>query len=71
MTVDTGSGNGTVICQLQDRDRHLITIGSFRLAGGYGSWGSPEPVPAAAVTSARLTAATGSVLATARFSTTR
>jgi hypothetical protein len=68
MTVDTGSGNGTVICQLEDRAGHIITIGSFRLNGGYGYWGSPEPVPAATVAGARLTAADGRIVATARFS---
>jgi hypothetical protein len=68
MAVDTGSGNGTVICQLEGRDGHIITIGSFRLNGGYGYWGSPEPPKAAAVTGARLTTADGKVLATARFS---
>ena len=68
MAVDAGSGNGTVICQLEGRDGHIITIGSFRLNGGYGYWGSPEPPKAAAVTGARLTTADGKVLATARFS---
>jgi hypothetical protein len=71
MTVDAGSGNGTVICQLEDRDGHIITIGSFRLNGGYGYWGSPEPAKAATVTGARLTAADGKVLATASFGAIR
>jgi hypothetical protein len=68
MTVDTGSGTGTVTCQLEDRAGHIISIGSFWLNGGYGFWGSPEPVPAAAVAGARLTAADGRIVATARFS---
>ena len=71
MTVDTGVGNGDVICQLQDRDGHLITIGSFWLTDGYGSWGSPEPDRPAAVTSARLITTGGRILATATFHTTR
>lgn len=45
MNVDIGSGNGTIICQLEGRDGSITTIGSFRLTGGYGSWGSPEPLP--------------------------
>jgi hypothetical protein len=71
MTVDTGLGNGTVICQLEGRDGRIITVGSFRLNGGYGYWGSPEPAKAATVTGARLTAADGKVLATASFSAIR
>ena len=68
MTVDTGSGNGTLICQLEGRDGRGITVGSFRLTGGYGPWGSPEPLPPAAVTGARLATAGGKALATASFS---
>ena len=68
MNVDTGSGNGTIICQLQGRDGSVITVGSFRLTGGYGHWGSPEPLPQAAVTGARLATTGGKALATASFS---
>jgi hypothetical protein len=73
MTVDTGSGDGTVTCQLEGRDGRIITVGSFWLNGGYGYWGSPEPAKAATmtVTGARLTAADGKVLATASFGTLR
>jgi hypothetical protein len=71
MMVDTGSGNGTVVCQLEGRDRGNTTIGSFRLTGGYGHWGGPEPLQAATVASARLTAADGKVLAAASFSPVR
>jgi hypothetical protein len=68
MNVDTGSGNGAVVCQLEGRDGSVITIGSFWLTGGYGHWGSPEPLPPGAVTGARLTTADGEALATASFS---
>jgi hypothetical protein len=68
MNVDTGSGNGTLICQLEGRGGRRITVGSFRLTGGYGHWGRPEPLPPAAVTGARLTTAGGKALATASFS---
>jgi hypothetical protein len=71
MTVDTGAGNGHVICQFQGRDGRLITIGSFRLTAGYGWWGSPEPDQPAAVTGARLITTGGMILATATFPTTR
>jgi hypothetical protein len=71
MTVDTGAGNSDVICQLIERDGHLITIGSFWLTAGYGSWGSPEPDRPAAITGARLITTGGMILATATFHATR
>ena len=43
MNVDTGSGNGTLICQLEGRDGRRITVGSFRLTGGYGHWAGRNP----------------------------
>src|SRR5450755_72241 len=69
MDVDTGvgTGNGTVICQLEAGDGRVITVGSFHLDGGYGSWGSPDPLAAGTVTGARLTSLNGPVLATATF----
>jgi hypothetical protein len=63
--MDTGAANGTVICQLEASDGRIVTVGSFRLDGGYGSWGSP--IGAASVTGARLTSLNGTVLATASF----
>jgi hypothetical protein len=67
MSVDIGSGNGTVICQVEGPDGHLTTVGSFRLSGGYGYWGSPDPVTNGPLTGARLVTTTGTVLATATF----
>src|SRR5580658_623874 len=74
MSVDIRSGsgavgNGTVICQVEGPDGHLTTVGSFRLAGGYGYWGSPDPVANGPLTGARLVTTTGTVLATATFPT--
>ena len=72
MAVNTKTaGNATVICQLEARGGRIITIGSFRLDGGYGAWGSPDPVAAGNVTGARLTSMNGTVLATASFTATR
>jgi hypothetical protein len=68
MSVDIGSGSGTVICQVEGPDGHLTTVGSFRLTGGYGYWGSPDPVTNGPLTGARLVTTTGTVLATATFS---
>ena len=67
MDTGTGTGNGTVICQLKASDGRIVTVGSFHLDGGYGSWGSPDPIEAASVTGARLISLNGTVLATASF----
>lgn len=70
MGVDSKSGgNQTVVCQLVARGGRVITIGSFKLDGGYGAWGSPDPVAAGNVTGARITSMNGTVLATASFRT--
>jgi hypothetical protein len=70
MAIDThGSSSDNVICQLETRGGGTITIGSFRLEGGYGAWGSPDPISASQVTGARLTTTNGTVLATASFTT--
>ena len=67
MGAGAGAGSGTVICQLEASDGRIVTVGSFHLDGGYGSWGSPDPIEAASVTGARLTSLNGTVLATASF----
>ena len=48
-------------------DGRVITVGSFNLDGGYGSWGSPDPLASGSVTGARLISLNGTVLATASF----
>jgi hypothetical protein len=65
MSVSLRSGSGTVTCQLVSQDGHVMTLGSFWLAGGYGAWESASPVSDGQFTSARLVAAGGTVLATA------
>jgi hypothetical protein len=45
----------------------VTVIGSFQLAGGYGSWGSQDPGNLGTVTGARLVSADGTVLASATF----
>ena len=67
MSVNIGSRSGTVICQVESPDGHVTTVGSFRLTGGYGYWGSPDPVTDGQLTGARLVTTTGKVLATATF----
>jgi hypothetical protein len=67
MSVDMPAGNGTVICQVEGRDGHLTTVGSFRLTDGRGYWGSPVPPTQGSLTGARLVGPGGTVLATASF----
>jgi hypothetical protein len=67
MSVDVPLGNGTVTCQLKGPGGHYTTVGSFRVSGGYGSWGGPSPWPGAHVTGARVLGPDATVLATAGF----
>jgi len=64
MSVSLGSGDGMVLCQVESRSGQITTVGSFRLASGYGYWGSPAP---GSLAGARLVTAGGKVLATASF----
>lgn len=66
MSIDVNAPDGTVICQVVGQDGHVTTVGSFQLAGGYGSWGSPAP-GVGAPAGARLISTDGTVLATATF----
>jgi len=45
----------------------VTTIGTFHLADGYGSWGSPDPGDLGTLRGAQLVANDGTVLATAKF----
>jgi hypothetical protein len=67
VSVDGGTGNGTVVCQLLGQDGRVTTIGSFGLDGGNGYWGSPESMPGTTVVGARLLAGDGHGLASAAF----
>ncbi|HEX3488420.1 MAG TPA: zf-HC2 domain-containing protein [Streptosporangiaceae bacterium] len=72
MSVHLRSGNGMVLCQVESRSGQISTVGSFRLTGGYGYWGSPAPGNPApgnpgSLKGARLVTPDGTVLATASF----
>jgi hypothetical protein len=67
MSVDLRSRTGTVICQLVSRGGSVVTLGSFGLDAGYGTWASPGPVSHGQFTGARLVSTGGIILATARF----
>ena len=66
VSVNVGTGNVAVICQLVGKDKHVTTVGSFTLTDGYGSWGSPDFADGS-LRGARLLAPDGTVLATATF----
>jgi hypothetical protein len=70
MSVDMGSGDGLVTCQVIDEHGRVATVGSFKLADGYGAWGSPDPGDLGQLSGARLVSANGTVLATGTFTTT-
>ena len=67
MSVDLGSGNEAVTCQVVGKDGQVSKIGSFQLADGYGSWGSPDPGYLGPLSGATIESADGTVLATATF----
>lgn len=61
------SGNEPVTCQLVSANGKVTTLGTFRIADGYGEWGSPDPGDVTDVTEARIVSAAGTVLASATF----
>jgi hypothetical protein len=67
MSVDMGTGNEAVTCQLVGKDGQVTTLGSFHLADGYGSWGIPASADPGTLQGARLVDDHGAVLATATF----
>jgi hypothetical protein len=62
-----GSGSGIVTCQVVGTDGRVSNVGSFKLADGYGAWGSPDPGELGPLAGARLVSANGTVLATGTF----
>jgi hypothetical protein len=70
MSIDMGSGDMLVTCQVIDTEGRVATVGSFKLADGYGAWGSPNPGTIGELASARLVSANGTVLATGTFTNT-
>jgi hypothetical protein len=69
MAVDLGGGDEIVTCQLVGANGQIHTLGSFRLANGYGAWGNPAPPSDLHVSGARLVSASGTILATATIAT--
>lgn len=69
MSIAAGQNVNWVSCQLIMRNGEMHGVGAFTLNGGRGSWsGDLVDVDLSKVSSARLVAANGSVLASASFS---
>jgi Putative zinc-finger len=66
VTMDSNPKTMMVLCQLETADGKVMTVGSFWLSQGYGSWGGPWKSNAK-VTGARLVTPDGTVLASATF----
>lgn len=67
MTVALRTRSGEVRCQVRGAGGRMVTIGTFAVVDGYGSWASPLPGGLIA-RSARLTTPGGRVLASAVLS---
>lgn len=65
--VNLGSGRRAVTCQLVGPGGQVATVGTFWLAGGRGSWGGPVTVVPGWPAAIQLVAASGTILAIARF----
>ena len=68
VTVKNTGESGTVSCQVVRADGSAVTLGSFDLVEGSGSWATPEPPDLGRIASVQLVAADGKVLAQATFS---
>lgn len=67
MTIDSGPWSGSVTCEVVLAGGKVLTMGTFRLADGYGAWGYPLSAPRDEVRGARLVSSRGVVLARAAF----
>lgn len=68
MTISGGTLSGQVKCNVTLAGGEVETLGVFKITGGYGAWDTPLRSPSDEVRSARLIAANGTVLASARLS---
>jgi hypothetical protein len=68
MAVDIPSDDGTITCELEGPGGYYTAIGTFRLTGGHGAWGSPARWSSGQLPAVRLVSPNGKVLATAAFS---
>jgi hypothetical protein len=69
MMVDSGTLPTHVTCRVGLAGGRWMSLGTFSLSRGYGTWSAPLAVPASTVREAELVGAHGVVLATATFPT--
>lgn len=69
MVVETDHRAGKLTCEIELTNGSTITLGSFWMESGYGTWSSALPASAANIAGARLVGDNGATVATATFST--
>jgi anti-sigma-K factor RskA len=67
MNVHGEKPGGTVTCQLIHQNGTFVTVGTFQLVDGSGSWGAPVAGATSQYVGARLLSPSGSVVAQAIF----
>lgn len=67
MVVKPGHLSGRVTCRLSLANGRWVTVGTFSLAEGYGSWSARLGVPVSSLRQAELVSPQGVVLAAATF----
>jgi hypothetical protein len=67
MMVRDGSLNGPVTCEVTSAYGNHVTIGTFRLHNGNGSWAARLPNSVESIRSARIVAPDGAVVGSATF----
>ncbi len=70
MTVDDGTANGWVECEVRVAGGKVVDLGTFRLVDGYGSWASPVPVPLSSIRTAQIVSGKSQVIATGSLQAT-
>ncbi len=67
MQVDQAPADGPVACQVREADGQAVTVGSFTLTNGRGSWGAKLPATPSPIVSAQVVDAFHRVVAATRL----
>ena len=67
MSIADPGYTGTVMCELEAPDGHVLVTGAFDVAGGHGEWARTLPVNPSRVGAARIVTTSGVTLASATF----
>jgi hypothetical protein len=67
LTVHDMAVSGSVTCQLLGRNGTVVTLGTFDVVHGSGSWAAPDPAGVSGDRSGRLVEPNGRVIAAATF----